>query len=208
MISFGQRATATTPRRCGRRATRSSSTSMHASRGRISLEEFRLRGRHNVANAMAAAAAALALGVDAEQDRARAGVDFAACRIASKSSRERRRHIYRRFEGDQRRRGGRGDRCARGADNSDRRRSRQGRRLRAADAAARGKSTARDSERRGARQDARGARRRDEIELVATLREAVEHAARAARSGDTVLLSPACSSFDQFKDYAERGQRI
>jgi UDP-N-acetylmuramoylalanine--D-glutamate ligase len=43
------------------------------------------------------------------------------------------------------------------------------------------------------------------IDLVPTLKDAVEHAARAAQAGDTVLLSPACSSFDQFKDYAERG---
>ncbi len=45
-----------------------------------------------------------------------------------------------------------------------------------------------------------------EIISVPTLIEAVENAARAARPGDTVLLSPACSSFDQFKDYAQRGE--
>lgn len=44
-----------------------------------------------------------------------------------------------------------------------------------------------------------------EVELVSTLGEAVERAARIGRRGDTVLLSPACSSFDQFRDYAERG---
>jgi len=43
------------------------------------------------------------------------------------------------------------------------------------------------------------------IAMVSTLRDAVEHAAREAKPGDTVLMSPACSSFDQFKDYAERG---
>jgi UDP-N-acetylmuramoylalanine--D-glutamate ligase len=45
-----------------------------------------------------------------------------------------------------------------------------------------------------------------EIEVVPTLADAVRHADSIASEGDTVLLSPACSSFDQFKDYAERGR--
>jgi UDP-N-acetylmuramoylalanine--D-glutamate ligase len=40
---------------------------------------------------------------------------------------------------------------------------------------------------------------------VGTMEEAVRAAARFAQSGDTVLLSPACSSLDMFRDYAERG---
>jgi UDP-N-acetylmuramoylalanine--D-glutamate ligase len=40
---------------------------------------------------------------------------------------------------------------------------------------------------------------------VETLEEAVRTAARFAQAGDTVLLSPACSSLDMFRDYAHRG---
>lgn len=39
-----------------------------------------------------------------------------------------------------------------------------------------------------------------------TLDAAVTAAAEAARPGDTVLLSPACASFDQFRDFEARGQ--
>ena len=39
-----------------------------------------------------------------------------------------------------------------------------------------------------------------------TMDEAVRVAALTARPGDTVLLAPACSSFDQFADYAARGE--
>ncbi len=38
-----------------------------------------------------------------------------------------------------------------------------------------------------------------------SMEEAVEAAAKLARAGDAVLLSPACSSFDMFRDYKHRG---
>jgi UDP-N-acetylmuramoylalanine--D-glutamate ligase len=46
------------------------------------------------------------------------------------------------------------------------------------------------------------------ITRVETLEEAVTVAARVARSGDVVLLSPGGTSFDAFQDFAERGDRF
>jgi UDP-N-acetylmuramoylalanine--D-glutamate ligase len=44
------------------------------------------------------------------------------------------------------------------------------------------------------------------VEPCASLREAVLRARALARPGEVVLLAPACSSFDMFRDYAERGR--
>jgi UDP-N-acetylmuramoylalanine--D-glutamate ligase len=48
----------------------------------------------------------------------------------------------------------------------------------------------------------------DRLRHAATLREAVELAAAEAQSGDVVLLSPACASFDMFADYQDRGRQF
>jgi len=40
----------------------------------------------------------------------------------------------------------------------------------------------------------------------ATLQEAIKTAHNQAESGDVVLLSPGCTSYDAFKDFEERGQ--
>jgi UDP-N-acetylmuramoylalanine--D-glutamate ligase len=44
------------------------------------------------------------------------------------------------------------------------------------------------------------------LHQVETIDKAVERAADAARSGDIVLLAPACASFDQFQSYEHRGR--
>lgn len=45
-----------------------------------------------------------------------------------------------------------------------------------------------------------------ETERAASLGDAVERAAALARPGEVVLLSPACASFDMFKNFEERGR--
>jgi len=46
------------------------------------------------------------------------------------------------------------------------------------------------------------------VEACGTLAEAVRRAAASVHPGDVVLLSPACASFDQFRDYAHRGEEF
>jgi UDP-N-acetylmuramoylalanine--D-glutamate ligase len=174
-------------------------------RGRISLDGFRLRGWHNISNAMAASAAALALGVEAaEIERALASFRGLPHRI----------EVVHEHGGVTYIDDSKGTNVGavveaidalaapiiliaggldKGGDYAPLRRPLEEKvKLAILNGAARDKMAAALA----------GATK---IESVATLKEAVDHAARAARPGDTVLLSPACSSFDQFKDYAERG---
>jgi UDP-N-acetylmuramoylalanine--D-glutamate ligase len=46
------------------------------------------------------------------------------------------------------------------------------------------------------------------VEKCELLCEAVTRAVDAAESGDVILLSPACASFDQFRDYETRGEHF
>jgi UDP-N-acetylmuramoylalanine--D-glutamate ligase len=47
-----------------------------------------------------------------------------------------------------------------------------------------------------------------ELEVCGDLERAVGAATRRARPGETVLLSPACASFDQYRDFEERGEHF
>lgn len=48
----------------------------------------------------------------------------------------------------------------------------------------------------------------EEVVSAETLQRAVQEAALRARADEVVLLSPACSSFDQFANFEQRGQRF
>jgi UDP-N-acetylmuramoylalanine--D-glutamate ligase len=47
-----------------------------------------------------------------------------------------------------------------------------------------------------------------EVVMAGDLETAFREASAAAAPGEVVLLSPACASFDQFRDYEERGERF
>jgi UDP-N-acetylmuramoylalanine--D-glutamate ligase len=47
-----------------------------------------------------------------------------------------------------------------------------------------------------------------QVERCELISEAVRRAAEAARPGEVVLLSPACASYDQFRDYEKRGHHF
>ena len=47
-----------------------------------------------------------------------------------------------------------------------------------------------------------------EIHDVTSAKDAVQLANRLAISGDVVLLSPCCASFDLFKNYEDRGRQF
>ena len=49
---------------------------------------------------------------------------------------------------------------------------------------------------------------KDNMTDTASAQEAVQAAARFAKTGDVVLLSPCCASFDLFKNYEDRGEQF
>ncbi|MHC4212560.1 MAG: glutamate ligase domain-containing protein, partial [Planctomycetota bacterium] len=50
--------------------------------------------------------------------------------------------------------------------------------------------------------------RATEVQIVDSLKEAVQHAHQLATVGDVVLLSPACASYDQFQNFQQRGNEF
>ena len=176
----------------------------------VRADELQLIGAHNIENAMAAAAAALASGLlrEAVADGLRASPS-AQARAGPRAGR---RPLRQRLEGDQRRVGAGRHWVLRARRSPDRGRT--------AEAESFAPLLAPISERcvacyligeaaeRLAAELTPAAEAGVEITQSGTLERAVEAASRRAEPGETVLLSPACASFDAFEDFEARGDRF
>jgi UDP-N-acetylmuramoylalanine--D-glutamate ligase len=61
---------------------------------------------------------------------------------------------------------------------------------------------------RGAKRRSNLNKRDTKVEIVDSLAQAVQLAARLAVNGDIILLSPACASYDMFDNFQQRGQEF
>ena len=175
-------------------------------------DELQLLGAHNVENAMAAAAAALASGLprDAVAEGLRSFEGGAPPSRAGE--RGERSALRQRLEGDKRRVGPGRHQGLRRRRPPDRRRATEGGELRAPRPAVKERCVAcyliGEAAEGMASALAPAAEQGVQITEEGTLERAVEAAAADAKTGEVVLLSPACASFDAFKDFEARGDRF
>jgi UDP-N-acetylmuramoylalanine--D-glutamate ligase len=197
----------------------------------LASDELRLRGRHNVENAMAAAAVCLARGLDAEAVRAGlrsfAGVPHRLEEVASKdgvlfvndskatnvaSARVALAAMKERGAGEETGKGYEGEQDGE-----------EGRRIVHLILGGQGKGQDFDALREPLRRSCRAVYLIGEdapaiasaiegagvsVRQCGELERAVAMAAASAVAGEVVLLSPGCASFDQFADFEARGERF